>query len=266
MAIDLDSIPAATRAQQIKLGRQYGSTDTLAQANQTLNALDVHGDAVATDGFIAEDTARLTDARDMLVAAGVGREVRRTAKKSTNALYTEAIAQGKKLRRQGRAILENVEGALAESAEPEGPAVQRIKATLQSTHAAGDDAEALAQQLDLLVSTILFEGVKAEAGKRGGPEVVTALTAGAAKLRAADEQVATPAGTPAETQLLDHLDGIIIGLVRRARKAARSAGARLGNPAIAAAFELDKLYASSGTKATKAAPKGAGGNDNPAVP
>ncbi len=48
----------------------------------------------------------------------------------------------------------------------------------------------------------------------------------------------------------------------RLRPNARSAAARFGNPAIATAFELDKLYASG----KKTAPKGNGGNPVPDVP
>jgi hypothetical protein len=259
MSLDLDSIPAATRAKQIKLGRQFSSPDTLAQANHTLNALGSYGDAVAADGFIADDTARLTDARDLLIAAGVGREAARTGKKVTNKQRAEAVAEGKKLRRRGRAILENVEAALMESPDPAAAdAVPSIKATLESTHTAGTDAEKLATQLDQLVATLKLPGVKNEAAKRGGAEAVTDLTAGAAALRETDEEGALPAGTPAETERLDHLDGIIVGLTRRARNAARSTAARLGKPAIAAAFELDKLYPPAGKKAEKAAPKGNG--------
>src|SRR5829696_4294737 len=112
MTIDLNSIPAATREQQIKLGRQYGSTDTLAQANQTLSALLKYGAQVAAEGFIAEDGARLTDARDMLLAAGVGRETARGGKKVTNQAYTDALASGKKKRERGRTVLENTMAVL----------------------------------------------------------------------------------------------------------------------------------------------------------
>ncbi|MFO0759116.1 MAG: hypothetical protein U0359_21670 [Byssovorax sp.] len=267
MAIDLDTIPAITRAQQIKLGRQFSSNDTLAQANQTLNALESYGDLLVPDGFIAADTARLTDARDMLITAGVGRETARAGKKVTNGLYTEAMAEGKILRRRGRAVLENVEGALQESAAPDAQeAVQKIKATLLGTQAAGADAEALATQLDQLAATLKAPGIKAEAAKRGGAQAAADLLAGSAKLRASDEQSAVPAGTPAHTQLLDHLDGIIVGLVRRARKAARSAAARLGNPAIAAAFELDKLYAGPAKKNDKPAPKSPADGPNAPLP
>ena len=61
-----------------------------------------------------------------------------------------------------------------------------------------------------------------------------------------------------EPDALDQLDGIIVGLARRARSAAHSTAARLGKPAIAIAFELEKLYAGASKKPEKAAPKGNG--------
>src|SRR5262249_22143340 len=95
MAIDLKNIPAATRQKQIERGRQYGSTDTLAQANQTLNALGTYTKELAAEGFVAADAERLADARDMLIEAGVGRETARGEKKSTNQAYADALKDGK---------------------------------------------------------------------------------------------------------------------------------------------------------------------------
>src|SRR5829696_7075800 len=101
-----------------QVGRQYGSGDTLEQANQTLSALLKYASQVAAEGFIAEDGARLREARDMLVAAGVGRETARGGKKVTNQAYADALAEGKKKRVRGRTVLENTMSVLAESSEP----------------------------------------------------------------------------------------------------------------------------------------------------
>ena len=62
------------------------------------------------------------------------------------------------------------------------------------------------------------------------------------RLRASVAARAGSPGTPAETEQLDLLDGIIVALVRGARKAARAAAKRLGTPALTADFELTKLY------------------------
>lgn len=247
MPTDLNTIPAATRDAQIKLGRQYGSSDTLAQANQILKALESYASALANEGFIADDIARVVEARDMLLTAGVGRERARGGKKVLSQAYLDAMATGRAKRLRARAVLDNTMGILAESSAPTAPdAVRAIKATLRQTHSAGDDAETLAGQLDQLAATLGLAHVNVEASKRGGAQSIADLTSSAAELRKAAQQDATLLGTPAETQLLQHLDGIIVGLARRAHKAARSAAKQLGNPAIGAAFKLNKLYRVTG--------------------
>jgi hypothetical protein len=45
-----------------------------------------------------------------------------------------------------------------------------------------------------------------------------------------------------ETAMLDLLDGIVVQNVRRARRAAKAAGRKIGNAAILKEFKLDKLY------------------------
>jgi hypothetical protein len=61
------------------------------------------------------------------------------------------------------------------------------------------------------------------------------------------------AGTTADTQRPDWLDGLIVQRVRRARRAARSAGRENADPALAAAFELSKLYRGKSAGAAAAA-------------
>jgi hypothetical protein len=258
MTFDLSTIPAATREEQIRIGRQYSSRDTLDQANQTLGALDTYDKALAAEGFIPADGTRLAAARDLLAEAGVDREAVRGSKKATSRAYGDAMKEGKAKRLRARTILENTRAALLEGGAPGAPeAAREVDATLRQTQTAGDDAEALARQLDQLAQTLSASGVRAEAKSRGGAQALADLGASASALRAAAQQGATVQGTPAETQRLDHLDGIIVGLVRRARKAARSAAQQLGDPAIATAFELTKLYRSTGRARKKAgAPKG----------
>jgi hypothetical protein len=72
------------------------------------------------------------------------------------------------------------------------------------------------------------------------------LTAAAEALRGATRNNTTRRGTVAETEQLDQIDGLIVDLVRRARKAARSAARQMGQPALAKAFELDLLYGGTG--------------------
>lgn len=64
----------------------------------------------------------------------------------------------------------------------------------------------------------------------------------------------SPSGCLAETDRLDLLDGIIVALARGARKAARDAARRLGQPSLTANFELDKIYKRGAAPAKIAAP------------
>ena len=246
MALDLDAFPAKVRLKQINLGRGFGSEDTLAQANQTLLAHGKYAAAVAADGFVAADATRLAEARDGLIDAGVGREAARGDKKTTGKTYVAAMNAGQTARLSARSILEAARDDLEEAGDE--ATADKVTTLLATTKASPDLAEPMAAQLDLLRAKLEDAAVKAKSDGRGGVEAAAKLLAAAAALRTADGNSTGGPGTPAETQKLDQLDGIIIGLVRKARKAGIAAGKRLGDPALAAAFKLDKLYAGRGGK------------------
>jgi len=243
MPLDLSTLSPNARAGYQRIGRQYGSTDTLAQSNQTLDGLAEHGAELVQHGFVAADGQRLTDARDALVTAGVGRNEARGDKKVTSAELAAALKSGKAARGSARAVLVNTRRALFEKVDPAAQAaVQQLDVALQQTNNAGSDAGKLADQLDLIRGALAEPTVAAEAAPRGGPQAVSELTSHAALLRAAAAARTTVPGTPAETEHLDVIDGIIVTLARHARQAARSAAKRLGKPALLADFELTRLY------------------------
>ena len=244
MPLDLNAFPPVVRAKQIRLGEQFGSRDTLAQANQTITAYLAYG-ASLKGGFIGGDNQRLTDARDLLVEAGVGREAARGDKKVTSRAYTDAVKSAQAARLTARSILTGLHDDFDESADPAAPDTSRVIGTaLKQTAIASDEAEPLAKQLDALANTLKLPSVAPTAAGREGPAAVLELTAAAAALRKADQDDAGVRGTPAETQRLDQIDGIIVRLVRRARKEALAVSRATGNPALAEAFKLDKLYQS----------------------
>lgn len=246
MTLDLDKIPAATRKELIDVGRRFGSEDTLAQAEQTLSALEQYGAKLALWGFNDADRKRLEDARDGLMEAGVGREAARAGKKATNQAYADALKDGKAKRLRAHAVLSGARRALADQGDAD--AVRAIDAELAHASTAGTNASALAGQLDTLQKVLTVPAVAKAAKGRGGPEVVAALATSAAALRAVSQEAATGPGTPAATELLDLLDGIIVALARDARKAARAAAKEAAEPAMATAFELSKLYGSAKAK------------------
>lgn len=261
MKFDLIQIPPTTRAALIALGRRFGSSDTLGQAEQTLSGLETHGDKLTDWGFNADDAAELRDARDALLAAGVGRDTKRTDKKATNRAYPDVLRKGKTIRSRARSVLRGARRILALSVAPASDdAVRTIDTVLEHTGTTSDDAIVMASQLDNL-RQVLSIAVVAEAAKdRGGPKAVTDLTANATALRAVSQDTATVRGTPEETDQLDLVDGIIIGLTRQAREAADSAAKALGEPAIVAAFELSQLYGSGRAK-KKEPPKAEEGSE-----
>ena len=244
MPLDLDAIAPAARAKQIKLGQGFSSQDTLDQANQTLAALVEHGATLALYGFVARDTQQLTDARDLLVAAGVGREAARGKNKVMSQTLVDAIKNGQSSRLRARAILVSVQEDLEDLGVVD--AERTVKTALQQTASAADTAEGLATQLEILRQTLTHPDITGAANERNGQDAVTALQGAGTGLRAADQNRAGVRGTPAETQRLDQIDGIIVRLSRRARKAAVVAGRDLGNPALAHAFRLDRLYRTRG--------------------
>jgi len=241
--LDFSTLSPHARADYVSLGRQFGSSDTLQQANQTLQGITEHGAELLQHGFVAADSQRLLDARDSLVTAGVGRNEARDGKKVTNAELVAAWKSGKAGRENARTVLENTRRALYEKAGPvEQAAVQQVDVALSQSSNAGSEAGKLADQLDLLRGALIEPTVAGEAATRGGPDAVAKLTSGALALRAAIAARTGVPGTPAETEHLDLIDGIIITLARHARKAARAAAKRLGQPALAAKFELSRLY------------------------
>jgi hypothetical protein len=100
------------------------------------------------------------------------------------------------------------------------------------------------------------------AGERGGEDAITILDLVTRGRRAADQSHTAGRGTPAETQRLDQIDGIIVRLSRRARKTAVAAARALGNPALAHAFRLDQLYRTRASAPPDEEPDETGGEDD----
>jgi hypothetical protein len=263
MAFDFSALSPEGRAGYIRIGRQWGSDDTLDQANKTLKALERYGAELVRHGFATEDAVMLRDARDGLVEEGVGRAGEVGVKKVTSKTYVDAIQTGKSQRESARSILSGVARVLRDRGGADDT-VRTITTALEQTRTAEDDADKLAGQLTTLREPLTNAVVATAAENRGGPQAVAALNTQIEALRAAAKERATGPGTPAATERLDILDGIIISLARAARKAARAASKRLGTPAMLVEFELSHLY--SPRPATPATPKTPGAASGGAAP
>jgi len=119
-----------------------------------------------------------------------------------------------------------------------------IDAALEKTALAAREGEPMAQQLEALKSALVDTTVAAAAKTRGGPKAVADITALVVVLRASTQAGTVSRGTPAETERLDMLDGLIAKLTRQAFAAGESAAKELGEPAIAADLRLSALYGS----------------------
>lgn len=238
MTSPLEQIPAEIRARYATVGLQFGSGDTLAQAEDTLTAYDKFGVFLADHGFIASDVERLMEARRVLRQAGVGLDKTVTARKQTSLKYVQAMRQGKTARQRARSILHIVMQRLACSGDSvQVEASRAVSSTLEQTQSSRGDPVCLAAQLDQLRAVLTMARVDREVADRGGPSAVSVLAESAACLRAAAKnRVPGDAEDP-----IDFIDGVIVELVRDARRAARSASRTLGRPEIAAAFELVRL-------------------------
>jgi hypothetical protein len=235
MPLNLDAIDAVHRARFINIGKGWGSQDTLAQADRSLLGAGKRAALLAEHGFTADDASDLHDAKGMLEAAGVTREGVRAGKKSTSTGHVAALSKAKAARRAGRRVLDSTISA------SRAAALLVMTGTLAQTQRSGADPDLLATQLELLAAALTGTAVAGLVSARGGPAAATTCTSAARELRASLASVATPAGTPAETERLNLIDGIIVELCRQARAAAREAADKLGEEAIATELELTEL-------------------------
>ncbi len=265
MPLHLDQIAPGARLRYVDLGRQFGCADVAAQAEQTLAAAERFDTAIADHGFIREDVDRLRDALSLLTSKAQCANPERIKNKRTSQAYVEAMRAGKTARQRARSILHIVVQRLVTSGDPiESEAGRAVFATLQQTESSRGEPARLATQLDQLRAALSMPRVDRVAGPRGGPstERELAVAAEALRLAAMIEPHRANSDAPSlsrrdpELEELDLLCGIIVELVRDARRAARSAARELRLPAIASAFELIKLYG----------PLGGGAADSERVP
>ncbi|MDC0740008.1 hypothetical protein [Polyangium mundeleinium] len=238
MPLDLATISPKGRDRYLRIGRAYGSSDTLKQANKTLHALDSHASALLDGGFASEDAVLLEAARNALIDAGVGRDEAAGKKRSTSQAYLAATTEAKGARARARSVLVAAHRVLEDAGCED--AARTVETTLDRTSVLPDDAEKLATQLDALRATLSSEAVVEVAKKRGGTTALLSLTAAAASLRAAAE-AREGTGTQLSTEQMDVIDGIIVTLCRSARNTARLAAASQSQPALLKAFALTHI-------------------------
>lgn len=256
MALDLSKFSVATREQLLKIGRSYGSDDTIRQADITLSEYAKYGTELANFGFIADDAALLKEARDLLVKSAAGRASARSDKSAAARSQWAAMKEAKVVRGKALSIVSltidrlllTADAAAAESLRKAQVVVQRSRASDL------DNAELISQLLQLkeiCESKVLADALKS----RGGGALVTELGDAMSNVRAKVSSNQKNNITEEQTDQMDLLDGLIVQAVRNARKAGRAAAKALGKPAIADAFELTALYAHKTPAKEEPAPK-----------
>ncbi len=262
MSFLLEDVGPEARAKYVDLGRQFGCTDCLAQADLTLQAFDRYGTRIASHGFIPLDAERLREAQRLLDKETRDRQSNRPLHKATSRGYIAAMRRGKDARQRARSILYIIAQRLAHSGDSiEVEAARAVAATLQQTESSRGDPARLASQLDQLRATLSIPRVDKQAEQRGGPDTADALTVAAEHLRAVSTAQSPDAAPPStdETAHADLLCGLIVELVRDARRAARSAARAHNEPALALAFALSHLYGpvgSAGAESDRSPPLG----------
>ena len=242
MSLDLSKISSRAILKYVEAGERFSSAHTLAQANKTLGALERYSDLLADHGFPARDIEKLKGARDEVRATTTGHQQAALSNKTTSKDYVDSVLEGKQVREQGRSVLSGAIVDLTErDTEGDAQAANGITSTLEKTRSAGDSAVLLSEQLRLLCDKLDEEGIASMAADRNGAAVVARLKASIDRLDGISEAL-NRSGSSAQQERLDLLDGIIIDLSRRARRAARSAAKAHGKPAVAEAFNLSALY------------------------
>lgn len=259
MTFDPNTIHPQAKDKLIELGRRFGSSDTLAQAERTQNGYTQHGSVLEGHGYGPADAAALGEYMQALIAAGVTREGTRVGKKVTDIQYLGVMRAGKQLRSRARSVLRNTVSILGmQAGAAEQAAASVVEGALKQTSETSNDLHTLGNQLELLVGALKNTVVADAAKGRGGDMLLTELEAQIPALRTVAKVNAVPRGTPADTELLDLLDGLVVENCRAARRAARSASQVLGVESIAKAFELGELY---GPRAKAKGPAGEGGKE-----
>lgn len=239
MSLDLDAIAPEQRAAYIRAGAQYGSELVLAQADDLVQPIEDYLSELSRRGFGAVDFERLKAAILKLLELGTARTLATADVRAATLAYDQALRKGKQARRDADPILRSARTDLAEEGDTE--TVKAIDITLEKTKSAGSDSVALRTQLDMLRATLTLPAVAAKTAERGGTFVVADIDAAITILREAEARRPGKPGTPAHTEMLNLVDGIILDLLRRARRAARATSTALGQPVIAKRFEFTVL-------------------------
>jgi len=237
------ALSSEARADAIDVGAQFSNPQVRNQVARSLAAFVQTGAELAVAGFVAEDAADLKELEPALNEAQAERQDADTTRIVGKRGYRNAVTSGKGAVRAAVTVLQNTASATERRPDSTNPlAPLRIAVALQKLGPVGRTGKKVLNQLEILEATFADEAVTKATANRGGPTTATAITTALAALNAAWPSHIQGGGTPAESQTLNLIEGIAVGLLRAMRKAARERSFQTGNPALAKAYELDLLY------------------------
>lgn len=246
MALDLSWLSPEARAYYIEIGKRYNSLATRAQAEYSLKGAAEYSELLLQHGC-GPQIELLRELLAELIARGATRETVRANRKATNVAHLDAINDAKGTRLKLHSVYTITRTALFDRGDKAN--VNFIDAALNQTRSAGDDSDLLGKQLETLGALLKQTAIR-EVIAGGDDTVPTALEAEIAErlaaLNSTRAEKAGPRGTPAETEEIDLIDGLIVATARNLRKAARVLARIHGKPAIAKALHTRPLY--QGTK------------------
>lgn len=236
--IDISKFPASYRTRLIRLGSRYGSDDVLAQGRYIADRYKKPGgSALAAYGYCPADVATLEWACKELSDAKGARRKRRTNQRTARVDVATSEAEARLSRRIARTVLGKVMTRLLQDGNTD--AASKVEIVMAET-SRSPGAEDLSHQLGQIDGAFCDPAVKSvadESCSHAHERVKEAL------LQYGDAHTHRPrrTGTPAATERMDLLDGLIIENVRLAQRAAADAAIDLGKPHLAEAFRLYEL-------------------------
>jgi hypothetical protein len=263
MALNLDAMSPEARAHFLAIGERYATTNTLAQADKILLGLVLYGSVLALYGFGAEDAEDVAEARDALRAQDTGNAQAASQRKTIAQTGDDEIRTARQWRVAAITILKNSQRVLRQRGNR--AVLAQVQSVLTRTSLLADDTQ-LPVHMQLLHATLTDPAVVPVVAGRGGRDAATELETRLPGVQAAlGDRNEHPPST-AVSELRDVLDGIIVTLARNARAAARAAARALGQPAIAAAFELVHLDPPRTRRASSEEPEAPASPEKPEVP
>ncbi len=203
----------------------------------------MHREALAACGFVGKDEAKLKDAVGMLDASVGDRGGEKGRRKGLTKQEGRLVEGAKQSVAQGLVIVDGVISDLRDDDSKDAEQAQSELEVMRDTiKRDAKDEDKLPGALRDLHKTLSHPKAAALVNERGGEALKGVLLGQADGLKAIKENRALRPGTPEHTERLDLLDGIVLELVRRARKSARAAARAKGQPSIERAFLLDQLY------------------------